>query len=360
MAMKHKGIATDRGEEFDRIEAENNDIRARLEEIYQGESAPEPEPKSEDENHRIGELLYQNIKSYQPIDKQDRYRKTISIDRYIISKDLMNSINIQVDDGSKLLNFKLENEQWVKTISYPDRYSRIKYDREEIDKLAEDFNKIVDNFQAEIAQIRDRGRNRKQENEVGESISNLIDRLEANNFYLSSADIYSNFYKNNDRVRVYADSHSEPIYDFKLVNNRWVNQQKIHTDEYSLDNLSQIVKAQHDRFDRREVQRFELNDEQIQVLQREAFFRRLDIIHGQLPPIPLNIAPVIPDTKPDAPVSAITNDKEEDLSQNSYVSNLLVERAKVKAQEQQRLLEKNIEIKAEQSRVRKLRDRGGR
>jgi hypothetical protein len=223
MAMKHKGIATDRGEEFDRIEAENNDIRARLEEIYQGESAPEPEPKSEDENHRIGELLYQNIKSYQP-----------------------------------------------------------------------------------------------------------------------------------------ADSHSEPIYDFKLVNNRWVNQQKIHTDEYSLDNLSQIVKAQHDRFDRREVQRFELNDEQIQVLQREAFFRRLDIIHGQLPPIPLNIAPVIPDTKPDAPVSAITNDKEEDLSQNSYVSNLLVERAKVKAQEQQRLLEKNIEIKAEQSRVRKLRDRGGR
>jgi ATP-dependent exoDNAse (exonuclease V) alpha subunit len=35
MAMKRKGITTDRGNEFDRIEAENNDIRARLEQIYE-------------------------------------------------------------------------------------------------------------------------------------------------------------------------------------------------------------------------------------------------------------------------------------------------------------------------------------
>jgi hypothetical protein len=366
MAMKRKGIVTDRGEEFDRIEAENNDIRARLEEIYQGESAPEPEPKGKNEDRRIGELLYQNIKSYQPIDKQDRYRKTISIDRYSISKDLTNGINVQVDNGSKLLNFTLENGQWVKTVFYPDRYSRIKYERDEINKLAEDFNKIVENFPAEIVQIRERGRNREQENEVGKYISNLIDRLGTNNFYLTSTDVYSTFYKNNDRIRVYTDSHSESIYDFNLIDNRWVNQQKIQTGEYSLDNLSQIVTAQHKQFDRGEFQKLELNDEQILVLKNEAFFRRLDIIHGQLPPIPLNITPPILDTKPDKPVSKVVIDKEEKIAQNNINKTdrpeltgaaKILEDARIAREEQARKAERQPR---EIDRLRRNRDRGGR
>jgi hypothetical protein len=366
MAMKHKGIATDRGEEFDRIEAENNDIRARLEEIYQGESAPKSEPKGINEDHIIGELLYQNIKYYQPIDKQDKYRQTISIDRYSISKNLTNGINVQIDNGSKLLNFKLENERWVKTLFYPDRYSRIKYKRDEIEKLVEDFNKVIENFPAEIAKIRDRDRNREQESEVGESISNLINRLGANNFYLTSADICSTLYKNNDRIRVYTDSQSEPIYDFKLLNNRWVNQRKIQTGEYSLDNLSQIVAVQHTRFDRGEVQKLELNDEQIQVLKDEAFSRRLDIIHGQLPPIPLNIAPPISDTKPDVPVPKATTDREENLTQNSINQTdrpeltgaaKILEDARIAREEQARKAERQPR---EIDRLRRNRDRGGR
>ena len=51
MAMKRKGIATDRSDEFDRIEAANNDIRARLEEAYQQEyTEPEPDLIQEDKD----------------------------------------------------------------------------------------------------------------------------------------------------------------------------------------------------------------------------------------------------------------------------------------------------------------------
>ena len=44
MAMHRRGKSTDRGDKFDRIETENNDIRARLEEIYQEEYT---EPKQD-------------------------------------------------------------------------------------------------------------------------------------------------------------------------------------------------------------------------------------------------------------------------------------------------------------------------
>ncbi|NJR31735.1 MAG: hypothetical protein HC778_01190 [Chamaesiphon sp. CSU_1_12] len=141
---------------------------------------------------------------------------------------------------------------------------------------------------------------RERENEIGQSISNLIDRLGANNFYLTTRDTYSTFYKSNDRIRVYTDSDSEPIYDFKLVNNNWVNHQKIYAGTYSLDTLSQIVTAQHERFDRGEIQRLDLNDEQAEILRNEAFFRRLNINSKRIPipPIPLNVAPSTSETKP--------------------------------------------------------------
>ena len=298
--MKREGIVTDRGDEFARIEAENNNIRARLEEIYQRESALELElERSED--HRIGELLYQNIKSYRPTDNADKNRQTISINRYIISKNLENGIKVQVDNGAKLLSFKLEGNTWAKAISYPNRYSQTKYTQSDVNKLVEDFSKIVENFSSEIEQHRNRieiirneidnrGRDRNQENEVGNSISNLINRLGVNNYYLTSQDIYSTFYENweKDRIRVYTDIDINPIYDFKLVNNKWVNQLKIHTGEYSLDNLSQLVKIQHSKFDRGEIAKLELNDEQLQQHRTNAFHRRLDIRSSRMPDLPLN------------------------------------------------------------------------
>ena len=300
MAMHRKGKQTDRSDEFAQIEAENSNIRARLEEIYQRESALESElERSED--HRIGELLYQNIKSYQPTDNSDKNRQTISIHRYIISKNLANGIKIQVDNGAKLLSFKLEGNTWAKTIFYPNRYSQTKYTRSDINKLVEDFSKIVENFSSELEQHRNRielirneidnrGRDRNQENEVGNSISNLINRLGVNNYYLTSQDIYSTFYENRekDRIRVYTDIDINPIYDFKLVNNKWVNQLKIHTGKYSLDNLSQLVTIQHSKFDRGEIVKLELNDEQLYQHRTDAFHRRLDIRSSRMPDLPLN------------------------------------------------------------------------
>jgi hypothetical protein len=56
MAMKRKGIATDRGEEFDLIKAANNDIRARLEEVYQQEYTEEESEIIEEDKDTLDEL----------------------------------------------------------------------------------------------------------------------------------------------------------------------------------------------------------------------------------------------------------------------------------------------------------------
>jgi MobA/MobL family len=279
MAMKHKGIATDRGEEFDRIEAENHDIRARLEEIYQGESAPESELKDENEDGRIGELLYQNIKSYQPINNQERQRKTISIGRYSISKNLANGINVQIDGGCKLLNFTLENEQWVKTIFYAGHYSHTKYERDEINKLAEDFDKVVENFSAEIKQIRDRGRNREQEDKLGESLDRLLKRWGQRIYY--PEDIGLTFYRiRDDQISIYIDGDrpiNTLIYSLKIVENQWTTIMQTKDEQYSLDRLIDMVDKQHYSFDTGKVKKLELTELEYRQVRGFEYWKGLEL-----------------------------------------------------------------------------------
>ena len=69
-AMKLKGIATDQSEEYDRIEAANNDIRTRLEKIYEEEAAPESEltqpyyvdESIEERDRKLGEISFELTK----------------------------------------------------------------------------------------------------------------------------------------------------------------------------------------------------------------------------------------------------------------------------------------------------------
>ena len=68
MAMHHKGKQTDRGDEFDRIQSVNNDIRARLEEIYQQEYTEtelelnEADNEKKEKDHRLTELIIEAMK----------------------------------------------------------------------------------------------------------------------------------------------------------------------------------------------------------------------------------------------------------------------------------------------------------
>lgn len=302
MAMKRKGIATDRGEEFDRIEAENNDIRTRLERIYEEESVPEPEPEpksdKDDEDHRIGELVYQNIKSYKPINSQDNNKKTISIDRYIISKNVIDSINVQVDNGSKLLSFKLENEKWVKTTFYPGQYSRIEYSKNDIDKLVEGFSKVVDNFSAEVKQERNRnrGENKDKENQLGESIYSLLEKWGQRIFHPEDIGLTFYLYK-SDQLSVYAAEgqhikHTR-IYSLRFIDDGWIEVKGSATNKYSIDTLTTLVNNQHDRFTTGEIKQLELNHRELKEIRGFEEWRGLELNDHRLAEIRENSVEII-------------------------------------------------------------------
>lgn len=103
--MKRKGIATSRSEEFDRIEAENNSIRARLERIYEEESAPEPDVQqsnyddetTEERDRQLGELVFQMTKDI---------NSSVKFQGYTMRQYHQNYIEIRVDVTTKILEIK--------------------------------------------------------------------------------------------------------------------------------------------------------------------------------------------------------------------------------------------------------------
>ena len=141
-AMKRKGIATDRGDEFDRIEAANNDIRTRLEEIYQQEyTEPELELNEADnerkeKDHRLAELIIEAMKhNPYPRCKREadrakqglrrdytRFDSSHSTSGYSVilkTKKNIESIEIRVSGARpKLCTFEKENNRWIKKTFY--------------------------------------------------------------------------------------------------------------------------------------------------------------------------------------------------------------------------------------------------
>jgi MobA/MobL family len=123
MAMKRKGIATDRGEEFDRIEAANNDIRARLEGIYQQEyTEPEPEPKNENEReNELGKSLNELLEKW---GQRVFHPEDIKLTFYKIKDDQI-SIYIGANEinNARIYSFKSIDDKWIKTVNPNREYS---------------------------------------------------------------------------------------------------------------------------------------------------------------------------------------------------------------------------------------------
>ena len=191
MAMKRKGIVTDRSEEFARIEAANDEIRTRLERAYQKES-PEPELEVK---QKLTEQQQQQIAAdcklaeliIQVMPPNPRETQTFGI--YAI-KPRNNNFQVRTNHNV-ILNLKLEDDIWVKYIRYPIKGEQRKhhYSNSDIDTKVDDFVKTIQNHRQKIdelktkaeaeAQVRQAERQRAETEARAREIDNKRARAEA-------------------------------------------------------------------------------------------------------------------------------------------------------------------------------------
>ena len=134
MAMKRKGISTDRSDQFDRIQAENNEIRARLERIYKEEAAPELEPEAAPELE-LGKLVDNLI--------PPKCRDCLRLGDFRIQRGYDNYIEVISNlSGIKILEFnKQENNKWHAKILSP------KYTKTQKSYSSDYINQLVSGFE---------------------------------------------------------------------------------------------------------------------------------------------------------------------------------------------------------------------
>jgi MobA/MobL family len=155
-AMKRKGIATDRSDEFDRIQLVNNDIRTRLEEIYQQEYT---EPEQDREKYREPELEVKPELTEQQqqqiaadrklaeliIEVMPKSKETQTFGVYTI-KPHNDGFDVRTNNNHNvILKLKLEDDIWIKYIRYSIKGEQRKhhYSNSDIDAKVEDFTKVI-------------------------------------------------------------------------------------------------------------------------------------------------------------------------------------------------------------------------
>ena len=271
-AMKRKGISTDRSDRFDRIEAENNEIRARFEEIYQRESAPESEPEPEPE---IGKLVDNLI--------PPKCRNCLRLGDFRIQRGYDNYIQVVSNlSGIKILEFtKEENNKWNTKILSP-KYTKTQkaYSPDYINELVSGFERCVkfptqaesDKFRNEIDNKYDSKLSQNEQystpylknnndHKLGKLIDELLEKWGQRIFH--PEDIKLVFYKiKPDQISVYIDDYKPQctrICSFKFIDDRWINIAR-PKGGYSIDSLITIVNNQHYRFDIGEIKKLELTD----------------------------------------------------------------------------------------------------
>ena len=271
-AMKRKGISTDRSDRFDLIEVENSKIRARLEEIYQRESAPKSEPEPEPE---LGKLVDNLI--------PPRCRNCLRLGDFRIQRGYDNYIQVVSNlSGIKILEFtKEENNKWNTKILSP-KYTKTQkaYSPDYINELVSGFERCVkfptqaesDKFRNEIDNKYDSKLSQNEQyftpylkNDNDHKLGKLIDELleEWGQRIFHPEDIKLVFYKiKPDQISIYIDDHKPQctrVCSFKCIDDRWINIAR-PKGGYSIDSLITIVNNQHHRFDIGEIKKLELTD----------------------------------------------------------------------------------------------------
>jgi MobA/MobL family len=275
MAMHRQGKQTDRREEFDRIEAENNDIRANLEQIYREEVAPESEPEPEPE---LGKLVDNLI----PLN----CKNSLKLGEYRVQRGYKDYIQVSTNlYGTKILELTRENDRWSTNIVNPNnsRHTKKYYSPDYISELVNDFercvryptesesqkfnNEINNRYNPELGQIgyypvpKPYSKN-EDEHKLGKLLNELLEKWGQRIFH--PEDIKLVFYKiQPDQISVYIDGHKPQctrVCSFKFIDDRWINTVQPKDDRYSIDNLITMVSDQHHRFDTGEIKKFELTD----------------------------------------------------------------------------------------------------
>ena len=221
MAMHRKGKQTDRRDEFERIETANNNIRTRLEEIYQQEyTEPELELNEADnekkeKDHRLAELIIEAMKhNLDPRCKREadrarqglgrnyaRFDSSHSTSGYSVelkTKKNIESIEIRVSGApSKLFTFEKENNRWIKKTFYhkrafPEIRSPNSFLKDEIDYAIANFTEnTINRYYHKLQKVRlEDEKLQLKENKLGELIIGLSERLQNKHFYVEPYDIY--------------------------------------------------------------------------------------------------------------------------------------------------------------------------
>lgn len=175
MAMKRKGIATDRSDQFDRIEAANNDIRTRLEEIYQ-EEYTEPQQDSDIQLENLDREKYREPELEVKPELTEQQQQQIAADRKLAEliievmppnpretqifgiyaiKPRNNNFQVRINHNV-ILNLKLEDDIWVKYTRYLIKGEQRKhhYSNSDIDAKVEDFTKVIAEHQRKIDDLK--------------------------------------------------------------------------------------------------------------------------------------------------------------------------------------------------------------
>ena len=230
MAMHRKGKSTDRSDEFARIEAENNDIRARLERTYEEEAAPKselPQPyyideSIEERDRKLGEISFELTKDN---------KSFVKFQGYTLKQHHQKYIEVRVDSGAKILDLKQENKKWNISINYPKNTAR-NYSENYVDSLVQHFedcirnpHNLAENQESKNQIEKDRNSEIEQEllqdNNTAKSIQKLLNLYDekGRTFYPLRFEIN----KKADKIKVFdrwqGGRNHQTIYEFYLVDN---------------------------------------------------------------------------------------------------------------------------------------------
>jgi len=290
MAMHHKGKQTDRRDEFERIEAANNDIRTRLEEIYEQEyTEPELELNEADnerkeKDHRLAELIIEAMKhNPYPRCKREADRAKQGLERdyarfdsshsdwsySVILKTKKNIESIEISIARpKLFTFEKENNRWIKKTFYhktafPEIFYPNPFLKDQIDYAVANFNEnTIDRYYEKLQRVKLEDKQLQlKENKLGELIIGLSERLQNKHFYVEPYDIYvrkDNIFISKRRFSLYSLS------PFELKNDGQGNFareyiQHDRDEESIINHFTEIITSYQNELEQEENDNYEIN-----------------------------------------------------------------------------------------------------
>ena len=277
MAMHRKGLQTDRKDEFDKIKAANNDIRARLEQIYEYESELDEEENNEikERDHKLAESIIEAIK-HNPYPRSEneaiKAEKRIARDHalfdsshsvlsysillnssalsYSVTLNRKQNIEVRIHGArSKLFRFEREDNRWIKRTFYHKTAFPVITDpnefwKEHIDIAVQDFNQgTINDYYSKLKRVKLEDKKLQvKEYELGKVVINLSEQLQNKRLHIEPIIILVE----KNMISIYSQGSSPYASPLELINDGHNNFSRAYIrhdmDEASkIDYLTEIV-----------------------------------------------------------------------------------------------------------------------